>query len=228
MINKEIDSILKNISIFLKNISSQRELNEELIQQGWFPNTIILRHQKLGNESIDDFMIRCLTGSFYERIKSEYIYPLYPHRQEIYKEAFRLYEEQRYLAAIPLFLSQIDGIIAESGLSGMFDGKSELIKNAKPEELKFFEYLNHYIQTSNKDSLIMYNQNIIEKRKNLTISKKTKYLLNPNEIGQLNRHGILHGNKDFLNYGSQINTLKVISLTLFIINALEIMKSEGN
>lgn len=224
MINKEIIDLLESIYIFLENVSSQKTSNEELIRLGWFPNNITLRHRKLDSESIDDFMIRCLTGHDYEQIKSEYFYKSYPHRSEIYIEAFKLYEEERYLAAIPLFLAQIDGIITEFGLSGMFLGDNKLKNNSSPEKLKFFEYLKFYIH-SNK-SLIEYHQNIIEERSELSISKGTTQISSPNEIGQLNRHGILHGNKDFLDYGSRINTLKVISLTLFIMNTIEGLKRE--
>lgn len=171
-------------------------------------------------------MIRCLTGSFYNRIKSEYIYPLYPKRNEIYEEAFKLYEEERYLAAIPLFLAQIDGIISEFGLAGMFVGEKKLRNNSSPEKLIFFEYLKFYIR-SNK-SLIEYYKKIIVLGGNLSIciSKGTTQISDPNEVGQLNQHGILHGNEDFLNYGSRINTLKVISLTLFIMNTIEGLKIE--
>ncbi|QQN38540.1 hypothetical protein [Acinetobacter sp. CS-2] len=227
MINKEISSFLKSISIFIENASSQKKLNEELVQQGWYPNTITIRHKKFVNESIDDFMIRCLTEHYYEDIKSEYFYNSYPHRRKIYEEAFKLYEEQRYLAAIPLFLSQIDGIISESGLSGMFLGDNKLNNNSKPEKLKFFEYLKFHIHSHSGKSLIKYNENIIELGGELSISKGTSQIQNPDEIEHLNRHGILHGNKKFLDYGTQINTLKVISLTLFIMNAIEKLKIES-
>lgn len=227
MINKEIDDF-KNIShAFLEHISLQKKLNEELINKGWYPNTIIFRHKNFKHESIDDFMIRCLTGNYYEQIKKEYFYGTYPHRRKIYEEAFNLYEEQRYLAAIPLFLSQIDGIISEYGLSGMFLGENKLKHNSNPENLKFFEYLNFHNQLYLGKSLINYHKNIIDCRCDFSISKGTTQILDPNEIGQLNRHGILHGNKDFLDYGSQINTLKVISLTLFIMNAIAKLKIES-
>lgn len=148
MINKEIIDFLESIYIFLENVSSQKKLNEKLIRLGWFPSNITLRHRKLDSESIDDFMIRCLTGHYYEQIKSEYFYKSYPHRSEIYIEAFKLYEEERYLAAIPLLLTQIDEIISEYGIAGMFNGKKELKKNAKVEELTFFEYLKLYTHSN--------------------------------------------------------------------------------
>jgi len=198
-----------------------------LVQQGWYPNTITIRHKKLVNESIDDFMIRCLTKHYYEDIKSDYFYNSYPHRRKIYEEAFKLYEEQRYLAAIPLFLSQIDGIISEHGLSGMFLGDKKLKHNSKPEKLKFFEYLKFHIHSHSGQTLIKYHENIIALGSDLSISKGTTQISNPDAIEQLNRHGILHGNKQFLDYGSQINTLKVISLTLFIMNAIEKLKIES-
>lgn len=226
MINKEIIDFLESIYFFLKNVSSQKTLNEELIRLGWFPNNITLRHRKLDSESIDDFMIRCLNKHYYNDIKTDYFYNSHPHRRKIYEEAFKLYEEERYLAAIPLFLSQIDGIISENGLSGMFIGDKKLKNEFKPEKLKFFEYLKFHIHSHSGKSLIKYHENIIELGSELSISKGTTQIPNPNEIGQLNRHGILHGNKDFLDYDSQINTLKVISLTLFIMNAIEKLKIE--
>lgn len=227
MINKEINGFFKISCSFLEHISSHEKLNDELIKQGWYPNTIVFRHKKFIHESIDNFMIRCLMGDYYEQIKTEYFYDPYPHRRKIYEEAFKLYEEERYLAAIPLFLSQIDGIISESGLSGMFIGNKKLKNDSKPEGLIFFEYLNFHNQSYSGKSLINYHQNIIDRRCKFSISKGTTQISNPNEIGQLNRHGILHGNIDYLDYGSQINTLKVISLTLFIMNAIQKLKIEN-
>ena len=227
MINKEINFFLEGVYLFLENASSQKILNEKLVKQGWYPNNITLRHKKLVHESIDDFMIRCLTGDYYEDIKTEYFYNSYPHRREIYQEAFTLYEETRYLASIPLFLSQIDGIISEYGLSGMFLGDNKLNNSSKPEKLKFFEYLNFHIHSYSGNSLIKYHENIIELRSDLSISNGTSKISNSNVIGQLNRHGILHGNRNFLDYGTQLNTLKIISLTLFIMNTIEKLKLEN-
>ena len=108
----------------------------------------------------------------------------------------------------------------------MFVGEKKLRNNSSPEKLIFFEYLKFYIR-SNK-SLIEYYKKIIVLGGNLSIciSKGTTQISDPNEVGQLNQHGILHGNEDFLNYGSRINTLKVISLTLFIMNTIEGLKIE--
>lgn len=217
-------SFVENLAIFLENALSQKNLNIQLIYQGWFPSTITLRYKKNSTESIDEFMIRCLTGRYYEQIKADYFYKSYPHRYAIYKEAFTLYEEGRYLASIPLFINQLDGIIMEYGSAGIFLGKNKIENNVKKEQLKFFEYLKLHASTASSISLIKYYENIFHLGSSLSISKGTTQILNPNDIDHLNRHGIIHGQKDFLNYGTKINTLKVISLTLFIINNIQRLK----
>ena len=227
MINRNIFNLLEILEAFSKHQSAHRILNKELVKNGWYPNSIVFRHTKYTYESIDDFMMRCLMGDYYEQIKTEYFYNSYPHRRKIYEEAFKLFEEERYLAAIPLFLSQLDGIISENGLSGIFQGNKNLNNDPKPENLIFFEYLNYHNQSYAGKSLIKYHQNIIDHRCELSISKGTSQISNPDEIGHLNRHGILHGHKNYLNYGCKINTLKVISLTLFIINTITVMKIEN-
>jgi hypothetical protein len=64
-----------------------------------------------GQEALDAFMVMHLEYDW-DKLTTKII-ELCPDRSLILKEAFSLHNEQRYIASIPLFLSQIDGICAQ-------------------------------------------------------------------------------------------------------------------
>lgn len=225
---KKIVLQLTNQVLYHKNF-----LNPLLIEKGWFPSSITLIHKLEDNESIDNFMLRCIEGKYYDQIKNDLILKRYPHRKLVFTEAFNLFEEERYIACIPLFLSQIDGIIIESGLKGFFQGQVKIKGGHTAQDLKYIEYLKMYQNRSDnfgsEDALrvffLSFYASVIEKAGELSIAKESSKIDAISE-GFFNRHGILHGNKDYLNYGTKINALKAISLLLFVIQTLDIVHHE--
>jgi len=207
----------------------KNEIIPKMIANGWYPSTITFRCKLKEDESIDDFMERCLTGEYYDQIKNDYIIGKNPNRNEILTEAFNLYEEQRYIACIPLFLSQIDGIVSDTGKNGFFIGKKSINSNENKNQLIYMEYLKTFTTNLPKNSedafkglYLMLYSGVLEDTDTRTISNgSTK--VDAKVIGGLNRHGILHGKKEFINYGSKINALKVISLLLFVIQTLDVV-----
>lgn len=210
-------------------------LNPLIVKNGWYPNSITLRHRLEKGETIDSFMVRCLSGDYYIQIKNDYILNKYINRKEIFTEAFTLFEDERYIACIPLFLSQIDGIIMESGLKGFFQGEIKLKENRTKEDLKYIEYLKKYATDSENENIeilvkklfLSFYEGAYNQGGNLSISRESSQI-QANEIGFFNRHGILHGNANYLEYGTKINALKTISLLLFVIQTLDIVNQDFN
>lgn len=210
-------------------------LNPLLISSGWYPNTVTFRHKLRESETIDSFMERCILGKYYNQFKYDYIIKKYSNRKDIFEEAFNLFESERYIACIPLFLSQIDGIIIESGLKGFFLGDVKIKENRTKEDLKYIEYLNKYskddengnLEVLVKKILLSFYECAYTKGGSLSISRESSQI-KAQEIGFFNRHGILHGNSDYLQYGTKINAIKAISLLLFVIQTLDILNHDFN
>ncbi|WP_353174130.1 hypothetical protein [Acinetobacter rudis] len=215
---------------FVDNLSQQRSLNTKLVQSGWYPSSITVRHKKGHHETIDDFMVRCLTGRFYNQIKEDYIFAKYPERKEIFLEAFKLFEEKRYLACIPMMLSQVDGILIDKGLAGFFLGDYFNGKPNKQKNLRYLELLRYEVSRDPENMLrvVNYYKDIFDFAADHPINKGTSKVQSPTGIGFLNRHGILHGRSEFLKYGTRNNFLKILSLILFITTTYEFLELENS
>jgi hypothetical protein len=217
--------LLRTINIF----NQPHQLAAELLKNGWYPVRLIGRVEKASNESIDQYMERLLTSRFYTQIKENYCYAQYPEREHILREAFYLFEKEKYIACIPLFLSQIDGIAKDFGTNGFFSGKTN--NNEKIQE-KFMFHISKSIGTDTSESKYMmeffYSLIFIgsESFNNFTILKKT-HQTKPDENNFLNRHGIMHGNKEYLAYGTRPNALRSINLLLFLINLITDLKNDS-
>lgn len=205
-------------------------LNPKIIENGWFPSSITIRHKHELNETIDEFMEKCITGEYYDQIKYDLIMDRYPNRKEIFQEAFRLFEDENYIACIPLLLSQVDGIIMDSGLKGFFLGHTKIKKGLTKDDLKYLEYLKIYMVESGhvqpedkvRAWVLSLYSSVIDSANKLSISKESSQI-DAKNVGYFNRHAILHGNIDYINYGTKINALKSISLLIFIIQTLDII-----
>lgn len=227
--DKVYQDLFEMLGTFVSNLSQQKKLNTELVRAGWYPSSITARHKKDSDETIDDFMVRCLTGRFYDQIKDEYIPEHYPERNEIFLEAFKLFEEERYLACIPLMLSQIDGILTDKGLAGFFIGENYNGKLKNQKNLRYLEFLKYEVSkdANNMLRVVNYYKDIFEFAAEHPINKGTSKAVNPSDIGFLNRHGILHGRSEFLKYGTKNNFLKILSLIIFITTTYEFIKLES-
>lgn len=209
----------------------QKKMYIEMSQYGWFPSHITFKTPVLEGEEVDSYMERCLTEN-YEDIK-ELIMESYPHRKQIFKEAFKLYEEERFIASIPLFLSQLDGLSVEYGLSPFFTktrlSGSEKKKLSDSEQLKldkFPIYLKQALEQKllgQSQNIISYYEEVITNASKSFIGEQTKKLDMTNPINKLNRHGILHGHVEFLEYADRKNCLKIISLILFVDHILSLI-----
>ncbi|MCH7381392.1 hypothetical protein [Acinetobacter higginsii] len=228
-----MDDILTLAARILKIQMQPSSLANELQENGWYPIRQISWIEKDKNESIDSYMERVLTGERYNVIKEDYCYNLYPDRKHILEVAFDLFDNHNYIACIPLFLTQIDGIARDYGVKGMFQGIPEKEIDAKhiKKNYKFVPYVIKQIETYNPKSQqvlkFLYASNFLERGacKAMLINENTDFTT-PDNNNYLNRHGILHGFKEYLNYGSRPNALRVINLLVYVINLIESLKKE--
>lgn len=209
----------------------QQELMKTMSAEGWFPSAATFLTYIQDDEDIDSYMERCIVGQL-DGIE-ELLYENYPARKIILEEAFRLFKEERYIAAIPLFISQLDGLSEDKNYSPFFsmDPKidSRKLKDGDPRKLRaqsFPKILKHALDDSiegiDSKSLTFYREVIVNAASTF-IADRTPNVDITDSKKILNRNGIMHGHKDFITYGTRINTLKVISLLLFVDHILSLI-----
>jgi hypothetical protein len=133
---------------------------------------------------------------------------LSPTRAHIFKEAFKAHRREQYDLSIPVFLAQADGIAKD------FSGHNFFLKSDKKPKTAI------YVEKQKSDTLSFAFLAPLTKSTTISASERER---NSDE-DYLNRHMILHGeSKD---YGSKINSLKVISLVNYISMALSSINGE--
>lgn len=214
-----IRDVSEGLGLLVLSHQQNQAMHDELIKRGWFYYSGMIWKIKKETETIDEYMERCILER-YDRIKEEYCYEPYPHRKIILEEAFKLFEEERYIACIPLFLSQIDGISQDAKTAGFFNGKNQLSKKISPCKKRFTYSVGDQVSEGESKDILnsFYSKFLAENSENLHISQKTKFIASPKDIDCFNRHGIMHGHIDYLEYGTRLNALKVITALLFVIN----------
>lgn len=220
---------LKNhIALFIGNALDQKTKHIEMLNGGWFPSTFTLRCKQKHDESMDDFMFRCIRVEYFDEAK-KYLTDLHVSRKRHIEEAFSLCEEGRYLGAIPLLLLILDGLPLDRGFGLIFNGKSNNSGNHSLAVLRFFEALQKYFTQNSGIGdfiLIKYYEDFIRESFNFKISKSTASQDECNNDFVLNRHGVLHGMTEYLDYDDEKNALKIISFMLFVSSILHMVDIE--
>lgn len=206
---REIDKTLsdpnvqKAFKLFLELPEKRRKAILSMSENGWFPFEESIRLVPLTNESIDSYMIRIIESN-YEDLKKK-ILDKYTERKAILTAAFELIEANNDIAAIPLLLTQIDGISQDNQGVYYFTGK------------KFPIYLKEKAKEGWNEHTYNLFQSVIERANKTFISNRFENIKGSiDKINILNRNGILHGDKDFLNYAEKPNAYKVLSLLLYV------------
>ena len=122
------------------------------------------------------------------------IIELCPDRSLILKEAFSLHNEGRYIASIPLFLSQTDGICAQYLGAFLF--------SEHPKRAAQIESLPEKGESKSLDVFLSLLKDKNQYSKGIGQNSNTHKEKGPN------RNGILHGSRKHLDYGTKINSLK--------------------
>lgn len=229
--NLHMKKIIANMERGFKNLGRQfnvlaqnHTLKDELFNNGWYPIKWVSRFEKDPDESIDMYMNRLILDK-YNHIK-KYCNDLSPLRSVILEEAFRLFEEKNFIACIPLFLIQADGIARDYGTKGMFSGSGDNFKD--PNSSKFIPYVHKVANEDIKKAAIfsiLHSDKFISSKsyKELLISKDTSKTT-PEENFSLNRHGILHGLIEYQGYANELNALRSICFLVYTINLGEDLK----
>jgi hypothetical protein len=234
-----IIEVLKFRQKILIYTQQQKEQMKNMSQEGWFPSVVTFMTLAKSDENFDSYMERCLVDKLNQI--EDLLYSKHPDRKLILEEAFRLFKEERYLAAIPLFISQLDGLSEDKDHSPFFsmDPKADWKKLKKldkddPKILKSASFpkvlryaLSNKIEGIDPKCIEFYRE-VIENAATSFISDRTPKVDLSDNKKILNRNGIMHGHKDFVGYGTRINALKVISLLLFVDHMLSLIESNEN
>ena len=208
--------VAEKILAFIDNVkkfpSYERKINALLAEYGWYINWYspfdISSHLVDAMEGnfgkLDTVMETHLTedwGKLTKRILNNY-----PSRSDILTAAFRLHEEGNYIASIPLFLAQSDGITFKEFNKSVF-GKT---RNGEMQIQKTIEQKIENGEIEKDGVLDIYYEAL---RIQNDFSRNSSHA---NKQMAPNRHGVLHGLEDHLDYGTKRNSLKAFSLLAYL------------
>lgn len=224
-INKIYASIPKFENPILEHLDAFKEIGERLkeyaektpeyflliAQHGWFidlegelnlPAKVAYEIQDGELETANELLL----GYYNENIDQifERLIDRHPNRKEILTQILDAFKNENYCLLVPSVLTQVDGICFD------FTQRKFFIKEKKN---KFLPQVTSELEKSAGDFLDLYLS---------PLQNQTPIMVREQDISkfpcQLNRHEIMHGiNAD---YGTEINSLKVISLLKYISDLL--------
>lgn len=181
-----------------------------LSDEGWYIDyyiavstlsTLYLNQIITDSKILDEYMIKYYKGKL-KRI-NVFFKEHYPTRYSILEKAFKAHNQGDFELSIPIFLVQIEGLFYDLTKKEIFSkGRGKNKDNTAKEWLASKERNTFEVRLSILEAL-KENENITA---NFDESK--------NYPNVLNRNRILHGRD--LNYSSEINSYKAISLLLYI------------
>jgi hypothetical protein len=199
---KEFVSFVVGLASVPENM---RIFSEDAAMMGWFSTSesFLGEMKKVfdqGQEPLDQNMISEIDSN-YDKIKSSILY-LHSDRKEILASAFELHESENWIASIPLFLAQTEGIFSENVGTFLF---SEHVRRKEKLAERFRDKADQYMP-------YLYSPFEVETQFSSSISSKSQ----AKKKNGPNRNGILHGSRKHLDYGSKINSYKCISLLSYV------------
>jgi hypothetical protein len=206
---KSDEGFAKGFVTFMLGLASVPEniriFSEEAAMIGWFftSESYMGEMKKAfdqGQESLDQYMISEIDSN-YDKIKSS-ILSLHSNREEILACAFKLHEGENWIASIPLFLAQTEGVFSENIGTFLF---SEHVKRKEKLAERFKGNADQYMP-------YLYSPFEVETQFSSSIGSKSQ----AKKKNGPNRNGILHGSRKHLDYGSKLNSYKCISLLSYI------------
>lgn len=202
----QFDKVAQQIYKRAKKWQAEKKQDVVLMaENGWYPNWLTFFYTpSVELRTIDELMIMHLNENW-DDITSM-ILKFCPKRRHILKNAFCLHESGNYIAAMPLFLSQADGICCESIVNSFLftenkveENIDKLIESGQVKTDMFVEVFLEPFKIKN------YHRVGISKN---SASAKAK---------APSRSGILHGHRKHLDYGTEKNSLKCFSLLSFVV-----------
>lgn len=165
-------------------------------------------------ESLDNGNVAEVDGAlmdhFRERLASieDELSMRFPHRSGVIGAAFRAHNRAEYELSIPVFLAQIDGICFETINAYLFRRKKNRPQTAT------------YVDTLASNTLRFAMLYPLSQRMPIAESEHER----DEYFDGLNRHQVLHG--EVLDYGTEINSLKSISLLNYVSQMLSAENEE--
>lgn len=183
----------------------QRKMDvRDMATLGWFPNwTTFYFTPENENIPFDEYMIQSI-DYYFDEIKN-LLEELCPNRKHIISTALSLHQEGNYIASIPLFISQSDGVCGEN-FGNFFNGETadkEILRQIDSGSLSI-NFLN--------EALLEPLTIELQIRRNSSKAAKKKFV----HCGP-NRHGIVHGSRKHLEYGTRINSYKSLSFLAYVV-----------
>ncbi len=147
-----------------------------------------------------------LVGYFQENLQSieDRIAAKFPHRAKIIHSAFNAHKRGEYELAIPIFLAQTDGICYEVINQYLF-----MRSEKKPRTAI-------YVDTIASDTFRHALLSPLSQPLPISASQNER----DETFNELNRHQVMHG--ESLDYGTEINSLKSISLLNYVAQVLRL------
>lgn len=201
-IEKEVGELIFGLASVPQNI---KKFSEKSAAIGWFfTSESFLAGMKEAfdesQDSLDRYMIAEIDSN-YSKIR-ESLLKNHQNRQEILSVAFDLHDQQNWIASIPLFLSQTEGIFSENVGALLF---SEHEKRKLLLQERFKDKADLYVPY-----LYTPFESKIQFSAGISSASPNKKMNGPN------RNGILHGSRKHLDYGIKINSYKCISLLAYV------------
>ncbi len=203
--NPNLLSDLRHFLDDFKNLPvKQREVWSKAASLGWYMNSessiSMKRYVDFGQQALDTYMAQELQADW--KVLTTSIIAAYPARAEILACAFELHSEGRYIASIPLFFAQADGICAQNLGAHLFTDGTERESKIAERSQSAEPFTDVLLELLGMDT--QFNAGIRE-------AKPKDKLRAPN------RNGILHGSRKHLDYGTETNSLKAFSLLAFVV-----------
>lgn len=179
----------------------------QAVQLGWYPTSYMpfnLPNKLLSTpEALDLRMLEAFESSYSEA--KEYLLSHSRDRTHIIEVAIQLHEKQNFIASVPLFLSQIDGIFEE------LLGQSAFTRRAQNLD-KVGRKLDNIFEADSMKRAI-FGQFCKESPYSASSDSDSE----EDKAKAPNRNGILHGDYRHLDYGTYINSCKSICLLSSVI-----------
>lgn len=212
-----IDDFAIKFTEFFENLRAwdeESKINvQRMVDAGWFPNPLTYTVSGISDVNIDEMMVLHLDRDL-EILERDMI-KLCPCREHILRQIFELHRQKRFIASIPLIFAQADGICDEEFGNFFGGGAVDRILNDNKKGA---------VATDLMTELMLIP---LMKNKKLNIKVSTEKA--SKERGA-NRHAVLHGHKDYLDYGTELNGYKSLSFLVFIISFVKLVysSSEGS
>lgn len=209
--NKHISESIRKYAELAKKWQELEKQNVVVMaENGWFPNWYTFLYVPEEDISDIDILMTMHLEDCWEDVTKDII-KLCPNRAHILEAAIKLHDEKNYIASVPLFISQADGIFCEEIKTFLFAGDKP--KDVLEGMLETGDLQNGFFEDILLGPYMVKTQFSEGIRKSSGNDKKKAP----------NRSGILHGHRKHLDYASELNSLKSFSLLAFVVFSVKDM-----